>query len=196
MSTDSDSNKKIVVINENANEKSNTKKIVREKKEPKIRVETQKWTLDSNEYCNLDNQLKLIKTIQENNYTGINYNSSLILKQIERKISGYRHQDVLKNILNEPKLIKMPEIIDSLITSELKCYYCQANMYLLYDIVRETQQWTVDRIDNDLGHNSDNFVLACLGCNLKRRCRTKDKFLFTKQLVIKKVHSTFEKVHL
>ena len=190
MSTDldSDSNKKIVVINENANEKSNIKKIVREKKEPKIRVETQKWTLESNEYCNLDNQLKLIKTIQENNYTGNDYNSSLILKQIERKISGYRHQDVLKNILDGPKLIKMPEIIDSLITSELKCYYCKANMYLLYDIVRETQQWTVDRIDNDLGHNSDNFVLACLGCNLKRRCRTKDKFLFTKQLVIKKVH--------
>ena len=188
MSTDPDSNKKIVVINENANEKSNIKKIVREKKEPKIRVETQKWTLESNEYCNLDNQLKLIKTIQENNYTGNDYNSSLILKQIERKISGYRHQDVLKNILDGPKLIKMPEIIDSLITSELKCYYCQENMYLLYDIVRETQQWTVDRIDNDLGHNSDNFVLACLGCNLKRRCRTKDKFLFTKQLVIKKVH--------
>jgi hypothetical protein len=45
-------------------------------------------------------------------------------------------------------------------------------------------QWSVDRIDNDFGHNIDNFHLACLECNLKRRRRTDEKFLFTKQLNI------------
>jgi hypothetical protein len=57
-------------------------------------------------------------------------------------------------------------------------------MFILYENVREPKQWTVDRINNDLGHNNDNFVLACLDCNLKRRCKSCDKFLFTKQLNI------------
>jgi hypothetical protein len=48
--------------------------------------------------------------------------------------------------------------------------------------VRELNQWTVDRIDNSLGHNKDNFVVACLNCNIKRRKTNTDKFLFTQQL--------------
>jgi hypothetical protein len=60
-------------------------------------------------------------------------------------------------------------------------------MNVLYDISRENKQWSVDRIDNNKGHIFDNFHLACLECNLKRRCKTDDKFLFTKQLnIIKK----------
>jgi hypothetical protein len=59
-------------------------------------------------------------------------------------------------------------------------------MNVLYDISREASQWTVDRINNDLGHNINNFYLACLDCNLKRRCRNDAKFLFTKQLKITK----------
>ena len=35
-------------------------------------------------------------------------------------------------------------------------------MFILYENVREPKQWSVDRINNDLGHNIDNFVLACL----------------------------------
>jgi hypothetical protein len=53
-------------------------------------------------------------------------------------------------------------------------------------VSREMKQWSVDRIDNDKGHNIDNFHLACLDCNLKRRRRTDEKFLFTKQLNIVK----------
>lgn len=53
-------------------------------------------------------------------------------------------------------------------------------------IFRKTKQWSVDRIDNDKGHNNDNYHLACLACNLKRRKQTDEKFLFTKQLNIVK----------
>jgi hypothetical protein len=51
-------------------------------------------------------------------------------------------------------------------------------------MVRENKQWTLDRIDNNLGHNEDNVVIACLECNLKRRRTNQSKFLFTKQLKI------------
>ena len=70
---------------------------------------------------------------------------------------------------------------------ELKCYYCLSEMNVLYDISRESKQWTVDRIDNDLGHNLTNFYLACLECNLTRRRRSDDKFLFTKQMKLVKL---------
>jgi hypothetical protein len=46
------------------------------------------------------------------------------------------------------------------------------------------KQWTLDRIDNDIGHNKNNLVIACLECNLKRKRTNKDKFMFTKNMKI------------
>ena len=74
-----------------------------------------------------------------------------------------------------------------MVECELKCYYCKIEMNVLYDISRELKQWTVDRINNDLGHNYDNYYLACLECNLKRRRRSDEKFLFTKQMKLVKI---------
>jgi hypothetical protein len=59
-------------------------------------------------------------------------------------------------------------------------------MFLLYEIVRELKQWTLDRIDNNNGHNSDNVVICCLECNLKRRKMSQEKFIFQKNLIIVK----------
>ena len=38
----------------------------------------------------------------------------------------------------------------------------------------------LDRINNNIGHNSGNLIISCLECNLKRRRINKDAFLFTK----------------
>ena len=57
-------------------------------------------------------------------------------------------------------------------------------MLLLYDNVRESTQWTLDRIDNNIGHNVDNVVICCLKCNLKRRTMNDEKFKFSKQMRI------------
>ena len=54
----------------------------------------------------------------------------------------------------------------------------------MYENVREKKQWTLDRIDNDIGHTSDNVVICCLECNLKRGRLDDKKFKFTKQMKI------------
>jgi hypothetical protein len=107
-------------------------------------------------------------------------------QQIGRKISGYKQQDLKKGVYNDQQFIKIGLIIDKMRETELKCYYCNVEMMILYETVREAKQWTVDRIDNDIGHNIDNYHLACLSCNLKRRRTDDEKFLFTKQLSIVK----------
>ena len=74
-----------------------------------------------------------------------------------------------------------------MVASKLKCYYCKCNMQIFYFKVRAMNQWTLDRIDNDLPHSNDNVIISCLKCNLERRRQNKDKFLFTKQLKINKI---------
>ena len=131
--------------------------------------------------------MKMIKDIIANKYNYNNDVSKIAMQQINRKIYGYKQQDIIKKLLNEKEFITFESVINKMIDCELKCYYCSCEMNVLYDISREMTQWTVDRIDNDLGHNLTNYYLACLECNLKRRRRSDDKFLFTKQMKLVKL---------
>ena len=163
------------------------KKLTQEKKTDKKRVEIEKLNL-TEEYFTFEKQLEIINNMNMNmnnlNKEEDKNASKIMSKQIEKKISSYKQQDIDKKVLNNEKIINLKCIIDKLIETEIKCYYCKSKMFVLYENVREPKQWTVDRINNDLGHNIDNYVLACLDCNLKRRCKSADKFLFTKQLNI------------
>ena len=157
------------------------KKLTQEKKGDKKRVEIEKLNLPI-EYFTFEKQFEIINNI--NKEKEVANDSKILIKQIEKKISSYKQQDIEKKVLNNEKIINLKYIIDKLIETKVNCYYCKCKMYILYENVRESKQWTVDRINNDLGHNIDNIVLACLDCNLKRRCKSADKFLFTKQLNI------------
>ena len=155
----------------------------------KKRVESEKWTFNQEEY-QYENQIKIIKQILNKNYNYSDDVSKIMLQQINKKIYGYKQQDTIKKLFNESNFINIESIINKMIEHELKCYYCCKEMLVLYDISREMKQWSVDRIDNDKGHNLDNYYLACLECNLKRRRRNDEKFLFTKQLkLVKNDHS-------
>jgi len=107
------------------------------------------------------------------------------LREIDKKITSYKTQDINKNKYNDNN-ITQEQVIEKLVSSKLKCYYCKCNMFIFYNKVRDLEQWTLDRIDNDLSHSDDNVIISCLRCNLQRRCQNKDKFLFTKQLKIVK----------
>ena len=143
------------------------KKLTQEKKDNKKRVEIEKLNLPL-EYFTFEKQTEIINNISTNKEEN-DSDFKLLSKQIERKISSYKQQDIDKKVLNSEKLINFKSIIDKLIETEIKCYYCKCQMLILYENVRDGKQWTVDRINNEVGHNVDNFVLACLDCNLKRR---------------------------
>lgn len=181
-----DNNTKSIMFN--ANNKYVQKKLTEDYKKikDKKRVESEKWIFTENDYM-YENQINSVKNLLENNYKHTNENTKITLQQINKKIYGYKQQDIIKKLLNDEKFITLESIVNKMVDCELKCYYCKIEMSVLYDISREMKQWTVDRIDNDLGHNIDNYCLACLECNLKRRRRSDEKFLFTKQMKLVKV---------
>lgn len=177
---------------------NNSNKNVSYEKEKKFKVETNKWGLTENDLEH-NNQIILTKTLlntincdYDNNLIdgNINLNTNLLnslryyKNNIKNKLASYKQQDILKKKLNEEEFVSYNEVIELLNNSELLCHYCNEEVYILYEIVREMKQWSLDRINNDIGHNRGNLVIACLECNLKRRRTNKDAFLFTKNLVI------------
>lgn len=170
------------------NNKYQMKKLITERnRQPKKREVSKKWSFDEDNF-NYDKQMKLIIDISKMNLEN-NIDdeiTKIAIQEINKKICSYKHQDIIKKKLDMDLFIDFNCIIDKMIECELKCRYCICEMSVLYDRTREMKQWSVDRIDNDKGHNKDNFHLACLDCNLKRRRRTDEKFLFTKQLNIVK----------
>jgi len=151
----------------------------KEKKERKI---IQKWKykdflLESKNHISIVNQLFLEQSFNGDNTTK---------KELHKKINSYKQQDIKKD-KNLDGLISYEELLEKLVLSKLKCYYCRKDVLLLYENNREQKQWTLDRLDNSQGHTKDNVVVCCLKCNLERRCLNDEKFLFTKQMrLIKK----------
>ena len=185
----------------NSNSNSSIKNIKKKEKEKKLRVETNTWGL-INEDLLFETQFELLKQINEyikNNNTSrklFNKQQQLIISHIKSKISSYKQQDILKTKLNDEAFVSFNDVITLLFESNMKCYYCACETYLLYEIVREMKQWSLDRINNEIGHNKGNLVICCLECNLKRRRTNKDAFFFTKNLKISKEnHSQDEMVN-
>ena len=110
-----------------------------------------------------------------------------IIKELDKKLSSYISQDIHKNKHTQDINITRDEIIEKLVLSKLKCFYCNCDMVFLYNKIRTMNQWTLDRINNDLNHSNNNVIISCLNCNLQKRCQNHDDFLFTKRLTISKI---------
>jgi hypothetical protein len=108
----------------------------------------------------------------------------LIRQQIRNKIAGYKSQDLSKLIYEEDLFVTFDDVWALLERSHLDCYYCKRRVLLLYEYVREPQQWTLERIDNVRGHTRDNVELACLHCNLRRRTMKMERYQQTKEMMI------------
>jgi hypothetical protein len=105
-------------------------------------------------------------------------------QEINKKIESYKTQDKMKNRCIKD-IINFCDVKEML--KNMTCHYCHENIFVLYKLKLYKRQWTLDRIDNSIGHTKSNVVLACLQCNLERRCTNKEKFIFTKTLNIVKL---------
>lgn len=138
---------------------------------------------------NRKNRIKSIKNkylyFQIKDRNPKNYNQyKVIIQEITNKLRNYKYQDIHKNKLDEERLINFERCIELIIKQKLKCYYCSKEVFIIYEYIRDLYQWSLDRIDNDQGHNKENCVICCLKCNLQRRKLNDEKFLFTKKMNI------------
>jgi len=78
-------------------------------------------------------------------------------------------------------------MIQKLYDSQLNCYYCNCKVLVLFNEKRESTQWTLERLDNNIGHYESNTCIACLKCNLKRRTDSHEYFKQGKQLTLIKL---------
>ena len=132
-------------------------------------------------------QLSLLRNLYIIGLDYIEKYTSLLLSELNHKIQGYKGQDVRKEIHEPTTLINLEHVLEKLVGSQLTCCYCSKPILVLYKNVREPTQWTLDRIDNALGHTRDNTCISCLKCNLQRRVMDAEKFTFTKKLKIQRV---------
>jgi hypothetical protein len=125
------------------------KRANRVKNEVKKREIMNKYNI-SPVFLNYDIQLQLIKEMHNKLSQDINIHEKNLLRQeIERKISSYKQQDLLKNKYNESLFINLDCILKKIIETDMQCFYCNSQVVVLYEIVRELTQWSVDRINND-----------------------------------------------
>lgn len=155
---------------------------------PQKRVVARSWTFHSDHYQH-NHQLNIVQQLWDAQHAttdALTPVAKIALQQIHRKLYGYAQQDQTKSNYCVDKFLTLAVILRSMLDCALRCHYCSVQMSVLYDLSREGTQWTVDRINNQEGHNVDNFYLACLDCNLKRRCRSDAKFFSYKQMVLVK----------
>lgn len=160
-----------------------------EKEPPQIRKVAQKWAFTeeslsaANQFANLE---KLLEMSIDRNIAS-NPHLLEIHRQINYKIHSYRSQDLKKSLYDESKFVDYTYVMELLREKKLLCFYCRESTTLMYDTVRDGKQWTLDRMDNSMGHNRGNVEIACLTCNLRRRTMYHERYVFTKQLnVVKK----------
>lgn len=168
-----DLTKKIIIIEE----RPKKVKIVKTEKPKKKRVITAS--------VNWETAIKELEEVDVDeilNHPDDNNTCKIILQQVKKKIAGYNVQDRKKNRVNKELFVNVQDVINLFKTSEMNCYYCKEKAEIMYEYVREPKQWTLERLDNSLGHNRDNVVIACLSCNLRRRTMAKERYLQTKAM--------------
>tara|TARA_B100000073_G_scaffold334137_1_gene326344 strand:+ start:4386 stop:4916 length:531 start_codon:yes stop_codon:yes gene_type:complete len=161
------------------NNKYKLKKASRIETENGLRSESIYWGAS-------DNDLDHDKQVDQINSNNTSSSSKLLEDQIKKKISKYKQQDKYNSIFNINEFVTYEYVIKLLKESKLLCKYCSNQVYVLYRNVRFDFQWTLDRINNSIGHNINNVYICCLKCNLERKNINMEMFKNTKNMIIKK----------
>lgn len=158
---------------------------------PKMKVITERaeWELITQEYGTPDSQLELLDSLRNHTSSTPPYSSAqkILVEHLKTKLSGYRSQDVAKGLYDKTKFISVEQVIELLVDCKLLCFYCKSPAKIFYDFVRDSKQWSLERVDNSVGHNYDNIVISCLVCNLRRRTMHQNRYIATKQMRVNKL---------
>lgn len=160
------------------------KKIVEKEKKKRKITQAHRWR-DISVCEQMDLLNELVQSLPEVN--GYSETKKLLVSQLSQKLSGYKSQDMEKKKYSEKEFIQPHQLFNLLKESKMECCYCHEHMNMLYEHVREPKQWSLDRIDNDKGHNHDNVCISCLSCNLKRKTIHYPRFFQSKHMVFVKV---------
>jgi hypothetical protein len=151
-----------------------------------VRIEASQWKCeDTALLLSASNQLNVIQQMAAQSPFDDVKTAQLIRKSIINKRNGYKQQDIVKKMWNEEQFVTFEYILSLCARSHCQCLYCKNEVAMIYEYVREPRQWTLDRIDNNQGHNKGNVVLSCLSCNLRRRRTAKEAFLFSQQMIVR-----------
>ena len=77
------------------------------------------------------------------------------------KVQHYRRYDMSRGILDEKNLVTPLWIYGELKRLQWMCVECSVPL----TSAKGKYQWSVDRLDNDLGHTKQNCRITCLHCN-------------------------------
>ena len=112
---------------------------------------------------------------------------SYMIREIDMKRKAYIYQDKHHEIYDPRYSITTDRIVELLVAAELLCFYCREICQVTYKEAMCRRQWTLDRVDNNYGHNDTNVVIACLDCNLKRGTMDAERFRQGKQFTFRKM---------
>ena len=158
-----------------------------EKLEKKLITTTKKWLNIKPEDLTHERQYELLLLAQNFYNTDTKATApppqhyKLIIEHIKQKLHSYKSQDQIKNKYCAEEFVDIPRVFELLVSCNMECHYCKKHVMLLYEYVREPIQWSLDRIDNSIGHTRNNLFIACLKCNLRRRCIKPERYELTKK---------------
>lgn len=165
--------------------KTPKEKIIEKKEKPKRIITQNDEFISLQKDLSFDRQFRVLNEVMtEYNYNDVYHR--LFISQIRAKIYGYSYQDEVKNKLAKEYFIDLSNVLQKLKNCKMECYYCAKKVKIIYEYVRDDDQWTLERIDNKKGHNTENVEIACLSCNLRRRTMYHERYIFTKQMTIVK----------
>ena len=78
---------------------------------------------------------------------------------------AYKRQDEAKGL--QGFNLKVDYILQLKVSQQGRCATCNIEMLWAYQ-PKDTQQFSIDRLDNSQGHRKGNVCLTCLECNRKR----------------------------
>ena len=147
-----------------------------------LRKRAATWRFDAQWYDPVQ-QMALVRALVQCHGVPFDVVSTCLVQDMKQKLQGYKYQDEAhrKYVFSPTDFIDVLFVLQAMDACALHCRFCHGFMQVMYRHVRDPQQWTVDRIDNNQGHTRTNVQLACLQCNVHRRTRNDTLYARIKQ---------------